>query len=234
MVLGRKEISVLLLAIGGLLFFGVFLLSVSSDAQTGGGSTGGGSTGASRVGQPDEGCAVPTEVERFDGSANQVSPAFNITGNTFRLSYEITDLDDDPGFDSFSIRPIGENGIGVGNSVLVFDEGSGSENILEGPGAFTLQIESEGFEYTVIVEDCTSAASGNRVAPAPGASPAPPSAESSRDRQRRNVMRNTTPNRRLPPTGGLPVSSSVVVTGFVVVGAGLLGLGLVRRGGRRR
>jgi len=39
-VLGKKEISALLLAVGALLFFGVFLLSVSSDAQTGGGSTG--------------------------------------------------------------------------------------------------------------------------------------------------------------------------------------------------
>lgn len=227
MTIGRKEISVLLLATGALLFFGVFLLSVSSDAQTGGGSTGGDSTGASRVGQPDEGCAAPTEVERFDGTANQVTPAFNITGNTFRLSYEITDLDDDPvDFDSFSIRPIGENGIGVGNSVLVFDEGSGSENILEGPGAFTLQIESEGFDYTVIVEDCTGAASGNRAVTTPASPPA--QAES----QRNNVVPGSVPNRPLPPTGGLPVS--LVVTGFVLTGAGILGTRLViRRAGRR-
>lgn len=128
MVLGRKEISVLLLAIGALLFFGVFLLSVSSEAQTGG-VTGGGSTGAERRVNP--------------------SP----------------------------------------------DQNSGAQ-----------------------------AKAGNGGA----------SAESSRDRQRRNVRRDTVPRRPLPPTGGLPVSGSVVVTGFVVVGAGLLGLGLVRRGGRNR
>ena len=40
MTLGRKEISVLLLAVGALLFFMVFLLSMSSEAQTGGDSTG--------------------------------------------------------------------------------------------------------------------------------------------------------------------------------------------------
>lgn len=129
MVLGRKEISVLLLAIGALLFFGVFLLSVSSDAQTGGGSTGGGSTGAGRSVNPPPAKSSGAQAQAGNGGA---------------------------------------------------------------------------------------------------------SAESSRDRQRRNVRRDTVPNRRLPPTGGLPVSSSLMVTGFVVVGAGLLGLGLVRRGGGRR
>ncbi len=131
MVLGRKEISVLLLAIGALLFFGVFLLSVSSDAQMGGGSTGGGSTGAARQAQntPAPAKSADAQAEAGDGGA---------------------------------------------------------------------------------------------------------SAKSSRDRQKNNVVPKTTPRRPLPPTGGLPVSSSVLVTGFVVVGAGLLGLGLVRRGGRRR
>ena len=78
------------------------------------------------------------------------------------MRYEITEIDRDPVlFDSFGIRPIGEDGIGVGESVLVFEPGTESQNILEGPGSFTLEIESDGFEYQVIVDDCTGTASGN-------------------------------------------------------------------------
>jgi hypothetical protein len=116
--LGRKKLSVLLLASGALVFFNVFLLSVSSDAQT----SGGGSTGA----EPNVQARVtPSQSSAVAGGA---------------------------------------------------------------------------------------------------------SAKSSREQQRRNVVRNTIPRRRLPPTGGLPVS--VVVSGFVLTGVGLLGLGLVVR--RRR
>lgn len=135
MTLGRKEISVLLLAVGALLFFMVFMLSVSSDAQTGGGSTGAVTTGASR----------------------QATPA---------------------------------------------------QNNQQNQGA---QAKSSGAQ----------AQAGNGA-----------SAQSSRDRQRRNVVRDTVPRRPLPPTGGLPVS--VTVGGFVLTGASLLGVGLVIRRGPRR
>ncbi len=73
MVLGKKEISVLLLVIGGLLFFGVFLLSVSSDAQTGGGSTGGGSTGAARSANPAPAPAQNSGAQAQAGGASAES-----------------------------------------------------------------------------------------------------------------------------------------------------------------
>jgi hypothetical protein len=145
----------------------VFLavLATEPSAQTDGNDTGG-ETGVSQVqdGQGDEGCPNPDPIETFTGIENQITPDFNITGNTFRVSYEITDVDEDPGSDSFLIRAIGEDGFQTGDSVLVFDEGSDSMNILEGPGAFSLEIESEGFEYTVIVEDCvgTNQDNGNQ------------------------------------------------------------------------
>src|SRR4051794_9387921 len=54
------------------------------------------------------------------------------------------------------------------------------------------------------------------------------SAQSSREQQRRNIVKGTVPNRRLPPTGGLPVY--VMVTGFILMGTTLVGLGFgIRR-----
>ena len=229
MVLGRRGLSAILLAVAGLVFYTVFLavLATEPSAQTNGDGTDGEvSASQNQDDQGDEGCENPEQVDTFTGTENQITPNFDITGNTFRLRYEITDLDDDPGFDSFNIRPIGEDGIGVGQSVLVFDEGSGTENILEGPGAFSLEIQSEGFEYTVTVEDCvgTNQNDGNR--------------NNGQNRSNRNrstpensVIRRTVPNKPLPPTGGLPVY--VMVTGSILTGTCLLGLGLVVRRGPR-
>ncbi len=180
--------------------------------------------------QEDEGCAQPEVVDTFSGTQNQITRPFNITGNTFRLRYDITEIDRDPVlFDSFSIRPIGEDGIGVGESVLVFEPGAGSQNILEGPESFTLEIESDGFDYSVTVEDCTGTAPGVAppaapTPPAPKAAPAPKATP----KQKEKVMRETVPKRPLPPTGGAPTSYAVY--GFVLGGASLLALGLVRRG----
>lgn len=178
--------------------------------------------------QEDEGCADPQTVDTFNGTENQRTRPFNITGTTFRLRYEITDLDEDPGFDSFSIRPFGEDGLGVGDSVLVFDPGAGSQNILEGPETFTLEIESDGFEYSVAVDDCTGTAPGNRENSTTEASQPIATVQDKNKEHAKNVDRKTIPPRRLPPTGGVPVS--YVVYGCVLGGASLLTLGLLRRG----
>ncbi len=213
MVLGKREISLILLMFGGVISIYMALLADSTSAQ-GGGTTGG------TTNQADEGCENPQLVDTFRGTENQITSEFDVTGNTFRLPYNIMDLDEDPGFDSFSIRPIGENGIGVGQSVLVFDEGSGTENILEGPGSFTLQIESDGFEYNVIVEDCVGTEPTNEF-----------TVPEKEDLQEEPTIINI-PKRPLPPTGGLPVYG--MVAGSILAGVSLLGLGIgIRRGGRR-
>jgi hypothetical protein len=219
-VIGKRELSVVLLVFGAVISVYMALLANPTSAQNGGGTTS----------QSDEGCESLEVVDTFSGTENQITPQFDISGNTFRLRYEITDLDEDPGFGSFSIRPIGENGIGVGQSVLVFEEGSGSENILEGPGAFSLQIDSEGFEYTVTVEDCV------------GSEPTTLQPTTPQQSQNGSVTVNepnnpeptiiNIPNKPLPPTGGLPVYG--MVAGSIIAGAGLLGLGIgIRRGQRR-
>jgi hypothetical protein len=227
-VLGRRGFSAILLAVAGLVVYTVFLavLATEPSAQTDGNDTG------------DEGCPNPDQIDTFTGTENQITPDFNITGNTFGVSYEITDFDEEPGSDSFLIRAIGEDGFQAGDSVLVFDEGSDSVNILEGPGDFSLEIESEGFEYTVTVEDCvgTNQDNGNQNNDQNNSTPElsipaqNPSNQKARPR-RNDVIRNTIPRSRLPPTGGL--STHVMVTGSILVGAGLLGLGLVVRRGSR-
>jgi hypothetical protein len=96
------------------------VLATEPSAQTDGNDTGG-EAGASQVqdGQGDEGCPNPDPIETFTGIENQITPDFNITGNTFRVSYEITDVDEDSGSDRFLIRAIGEDGFQAGDSVLV-------------------------------------------------------------------------------------------------------------------
>jgi hypothetical protein len=57
-------------------------------------------------------------------------------------------------------------------------------------------------------------------------------AQSSRERQRRNVVKGTVPNRKLAPTGGVPVYTAVVLP--VLAGTSLLAVGIVIRHKRGR
>ncbi len=223
MVLGKKEISALLLAVGALLFFGVFLLSVSSEAQTGGD------------------CPGAEVVNTTTGTGNKQTPVFPITGTSLQITIDIEATSSDPNNALVIAQVVPEGEEFPTTNFSAEGPGADSSIINEGPGNFFLDLLVANANYTVTVEDCTGSGStgGGGSTGAARANPAQAgdgaSADSSRDRQRRNVMRNTAPNRRLPPTGGLPVSSSVLVTGFVLTGVGLLGARLViRRGGRRR
>lgn len=90
---------------------------------------------------------------------NQTTPPFEITGNTFRVSGEV-DFLTDTGLPSLIINATEEGG-GPGGLITVDEEGSFSENVLEGPGDFTLDIETiNEIEYTVRVEDCGSSPTG--------------------------------------------------------------------------
>lgn len=231
-ILGRRGFSAILLAVAGLVVYTVFLavLATEPSAQTDGGNTNG-----------VEGCENPEVVETFSGSNSQITPSFEITGNTFRLSLE-ADLVQEGEFGFISVDSVDEEGIVVpfGGIFVNPVEGSTDEsaNVLEGPGTFTLRIESENVQYEVTVEDCvgTNQDDGNQNNDQNNSTPElstpaqNPSNQKARPR-RNDVIRNTIPRRRLPPTGGL--STHVMVTGSILVGAGLLGLGLVVRRGSR-
>lgn len=118
--------------------------------QTDGDDTGGNTNGA-------EGCEVPEVVETFTESNSQITPPFEISGNKLHLSLE-TDLvqEGEVGFMSIDsvdeeVRVVPLGGIFVNPVEGPSDE---SANVLEGPGTFTLRIESENVQYEVTVEDC--------------------------------------------------------------------------------
>jgi len=251
-VSGRRETSVILLVVGALLFYGVFLLSTPSNAQTNGDTNDGNTS--------NEGCDDPDEVAFFDGTENRRTGEFEITGDTFRLTYDATVIDPDE-FAAFSIDVLDEDGRLVDFTPVVEDDDEDSINVLEGPGRFRLEIDSENFEYAIAVDDCAGTdqddedtndgdrndrdrdevdrdqedlgeedrtdedrVDGDRNDQGRNAP--------SRTREPANVIRKTIPKKPLPPTGGLPVST--VVAGLVLTGAGLLALGLGVRRGRRR
>jgi hypothetical protein len=47
-----------------------------------------------------------------------------------------------------------DSGRPIGEGFLTFEE-DGSENILEGPGTFSLEIRASDVRYQIVVEDCT-------------------------------------------------------------------------------
>lgn len=222
MALGRRELGAILLGVAAIMFYLVLLSTTPSGAQTGGGTTG---TTTNQNGNADEGCDNPEEVATFDRTENQITPDFEITGDTFRLTYEATVIDPDE-FASFTADAVGEDGFPVDFIPLTFDDASDSVNVLEGPGTFNLEIESTNFEYIIIVEDCV----GDDTQPTT-------TQRTTRDRTTNNNANRggrtviNVPNKPLPPTGGLPVAA--VVASSVLAGAGLLALGFVIRRGPR-
>lgn len=224
MVLGRRGLSAILLAVAGLVFYMVFLavLATEPSAQTDGDDTGG-EVSASQIGQPDEGCSNPELVETFTGTENRLTPEFQITGSTFRLTFDVVEVLDPNGFPTLEADVRDDTGQPIGQGFLTFEE-DGSENILQGPGTFSLDIRAGDVRYEIAVEDCVGTDQNDSNQDGQNRSTAERSTP-------RNVMRNTIPKKRLPPTGGLPVG--VAVTGSVLAGASLLGLGLIVRRGPR-
>ena len=227
MVLGRRELSVILLAIIALVFYLVLLSAIPSNAQTGGDTTS----------QNDEGCDNPQLVETFSGSENRITPEFEITGNVFRLSYETVLIDPDSFGGSLDIEVRDESGQSIGQGPLVFDEVTDSENILAGPGTFSLEITADNVEYIIEVEDCAGAEPTNGITVDDEITVEDEIivddeiTVDDRDLQEEPTIIKI-PNKPLPPTGGFPVYGTVAV--FILMGAGLLGLGVgIRRGQRR-
>lgn len=88
---------------------------------------------------------------------NQITEPFEITGNSFRVSGQVTSLDDV--FPLLQITPQNANGDPAG-FFQTTEEGDFSENFLEGPGTFQLEINVGNTEYSLTAEDCGSTPSG--------------------------------------------------------------------------
>ena len=165
----------------------------------------------------DEGCANPRSVRTFSGTENQRTARFNITGQTFRLRYETTPVGQDPFLPTVDISVLDKNGQPIGQGPLIFDGEDGSENILAGPGAFSLEISAEEASYNITVEDCLESPEGDTGS---GNPPKLPPANNPND-----VIPDTTSRQPIPDTGGppyLPVGAAVLLGAALIVGRGVL------------
>jgi hypothetical protein len=136
-VLGKRELSVILLVVGALLFLFV-ALATPSEAQTN--------------------CPGAQLVNTTTGNGNKQSPVFNIKGTSFRLNVVSTATSADPALavvDVF-VYPQGETVSYVSNFQV--NEGNDDASIVNaGPGQFYLNILAANADYAITVEDCTGA-----------------------------------------------------------------------------
>jgi len=168
--------------------------------------------------QGDEGCTNPQPVTTFSGTENQVTAPFDITGESFRLRYETAPNGPDPFVPSVDIEVLNQNGQPIGEGPLIFEGEDGSENILAGPGTFSLEITAEDASYDITVEDCIGTPTEER--------PGPPEPRPGPVDRREGVIRETQV-RRIPNTGGPPY---LAVGALALLGAALVaGRGVFRR-----
>ena len=228
---GGKGSSVALLAVGVILSCWVVLLAMSADptgARTGG--TTGDTTGFASADQYldddfEEGCTDPRTIETFSGSEDRITDQFEVTGDTFRITYETTVSDPDAVDESLDVTVLDEDGAVI-DSFFVSESGSGSETILAGPGTFSLEIEAGDIDYEITVEDCTGDGDDNGGDDNGD--------DDKRDRvvvEEQTVIIRTIPRKPLPPTGGLPVY--FMVAGSILAGASLLGVRIAKQRGRQ-
>ena len=216
MVLGRREISAILLAVGALLFYAVFLLSGQSRAQT------------------NDNCPGAQVVNTFTGNGNQQTPLFNITGNQFGITTNVTGNTNNQMVFNIVVKDQ------QGNTIDTFNPqqpGTDSTIVDAGPGQFSLNILAANNNFTVTVEDCTGSQGGvvinnNGLPITNGVNPFTNNIQIAQGplKEPSNIV--NVPKKKLPPSGGLSVYG--VVASFVLAGAGLLALGIGVRRGRRR
>ena len=78
---------------------------------------------------------------------------FRTDGDKFRLTYKITDLDDN-GVPLLDATVLDEDDDEVGGQIIR-EQGTETEIVTENPGTFTLEITAEDLTYEITVEDCT-------------------------------------------------------------------------------
>lgn len=90
-VLGRRGLSAILVAVAGLVFYTIFLavLAKEPSAQTDDEDTGG-EISANQNDQSDGDCPGAEEVEVVTGNGDKQSPVFDISGNSFRITVDST------------------------------------------------------------------------------------------------------------------------------------------------
>jgi hypothetical protein len=107
-----------------------------------------------------------------------ISEPFDIEGNSFRVSGDLRETDNND-IVQIIITPQDQETDRAADLIIVDELGPYDENVLAGPGTFTLEIEaSSDAEYTLRVEDCGATPGGGPGEPKggstnPSTSPAP-------------------------------------------------------------
>ena len=150
-----------------------------------------------------------------------------ITGNSFRLTYEITDTVQG-GVPFLDVTVLDQRGREIDSQVL-FEEGVERKVVRDGPGRFDLQAVAEDLTYKLTIEDC--AGRGNSSG-GPNVPTTPiPEDQYSRDVDPPNedVIDDTISDQPLPNTGGVPLLGTAVFGSIFIFGAFAVLRPVVRR-----
>lgn len=154
-------------------------------------------------------CPGAQPVDTFTGTGNQMTPVFQTTGDSFRVSFDATETDTESGFLSIFVDDADGNPVSTVSQETV---GPGESFVNEGPGGYVLDISSFGVDYTISVEDCTGGAAPND----------PPEQPQDTDTPKGNVQTAQGPEiQQTPQTGGvalLPVAGAFLLIGSVAGG----------------
>lgn len=128
-----------------------------------------------------------------------ITDSFDIEGNSFRVSGELTGTNDND-IVQIIITPLNQEDGLAADFILVNEAGPYDDNVLEGPGTFTLEIEvgTGSQEYTLTVEDCG-------VTPGGGPDPGEPKGEPT-DKAKTQPKTSPPPRPPTPPPPSPPPS----------------------------
>lgn len=208
-VLSRGEISAVLLAFGLIVSVYMVLLAGPTSAQDTGGS-----------GPP---AGTPVGTQNTDNPSSPPTlfsiPAEDCTVENTGASVTFEESDGTQG------RLVDGRGVEITGTptqirVEILNEGDFFSDVAEFPSSD--RAFDTGNDITVVTSTNITCAGGTGTTGGPTSVPSTPE---------NSVIRRTIPKKPLPPTGGLPVY--VMVSGSVLAGAGLLGLGIVVRRGSR-
>ena len=180
-------------------------------------------------------CPNAQLIDTFEGTGNQQTDTFNTTTNSFRIAFNVTGTEPDPGFLGISVIDANDpDQFSVGNASQDGD-GQGETFVNSPPGTYFLDITfltlGDGGQYTITVEQCEGGNPSRNPNPAGGAAPVrdpvqdqyaskrlPPRTPPGDVSNPRDVIPRSGV-RRIPPTGGPP---------YLAVGAlALLGTALI-------
>lgn len=182
----------------------------SDDENEGSGNANSGATGDDEETgdeQRNGSCAGAREVENTGPTTTDAERQFRVTGETFRVTYDVTLLERNE-FPTVTIDFADRFGAGP----LLFVDESESDSFIstEGPGSFDLTIQvspPNTARYEVAVEDCTGVAAEDN------------------DEEIVNIPDDTLPN-----TGGVPISALASFATLLLIGTSLFGVAALRQG----